>query len=421
MAKKIILVVGHNDMAIFNTIREHTDGLYKFMRVGNWQFAQKLVNHLKPDLIIASGQLTEADTAVLNLLKAIPVIVIRDSNASIQLWESVLNNRVIDYIKMPLDSVELNARIRTMLQLRESLKKVKQQKKFISVNNPFASSLIDFVPIPMFYQSGDGSFLGCNKSFEYFLKKDRKDIMGKTVYDIFSKPIAELFDKKFNALIQKPGDLKFEIEMAQAQEENKCLIVSYSAFYHNGHKKPDGFIASITDITEIVTYAMEVRTQLQDFNMQSKETYSRNIEKLQTELSSIQVEVSTHLGLLIQAENEQDKLLEEMNTLRPYLNNEGKLKLALLKQELNEDSWLQFETRFDEINFSFFSHLQKKCPDITRNEKKLCAYLKMNLGAAEIAKMTNKSPNSINVAFARLRSKLRLHGNRELKTYLAEF
>src|ERR1019366_103290 len=96
-----------------------------------------------------------------------------------------------------------------------------------------------------------------------FIKKTRTEIAGKTVFDIFSNPIAELFDKKFKTLIQKSGDTSFEIEMAQAQDENKCLIVSYSVFYTKGRVKPDGCIASITDITEIVKYAMLVRNQLE--------------------------------------------------------------------------------------------------------------------------------------------------------------
>jgi len=423
--ERIILVIS-NDIEIFKTVREYLTVAYELIHAASGHTAFKIVHTMNPDLIIIKWPLTDMDgMTFLRRLKAdknisdTPVIII-DSPDQSPVPESVLNDWIIDYIKMPIDKGDLNRRIKMTLLLSESLKIAKYPRRNNVSDNLFSSSIIDFVPIPIFYQAADGSFLGCNKSFERFIKKTRTEIAGKTVFDIFSNPIAELFDKKFKTLIQKSGDTSFEIEMAQAQDENKCLIVSYSVFYTKGHTKPGGCIASITDITEIVKYAMFVRNQLEDFNVKSKEKYSQNIEKLQTELSTIQTEISTHLGLLMQAENEQDKILEEIDTLRPFLNNEGRMKLALLKQELNEENWLDFETRFNEINLSFFSHLQKRCPEITKNEKKLCAYLKMNLGAVEIAKMTNKSPNSINVAFARLRSKLNVHGNKELRMYLDE-
>jgi len=46
--------------------------------------------------------------------------------------------------------------------------------------------------------------------------------------------------------------------------------------------------------------------------------------------------------------------------------------------------------------------------------------LKRNHGASDIAKLTNKSLNSINIAFARLRANLQLPSSKDLRTFLIE-
>ena len=81
---------------------------------------------------------------------------------------------------------------------------------------------------------------------------------------------------------------------------------------------------------------------------------------------------------------------------------------------------INIERKFDEINAGLYAMLEKSCPEITKNEKRLCAYLKMDHRASDIAKTLNKSLNSINVGFARLRIKLRLPNTKDLRTYLNE-
>jgi len=46
--------------------------------------------------------------------------------------------------------------------------------------------------------------------------------------------------------------------------------------------------------------------------------------------------------------------------------------------------------------------------------------LKNESRASDIAKLTNKSLNSINVAFARLRAKLQLPNSKDLRSFLVE-
>ncbi len=155
-----------------------------------------------------------------------------------------------------------------------------------------------------------------------------------------------------------------------------------------------------------------------------EEKFMNEVEKLQTELDFRHRELAMHLELLIHSRNVKEILVEEVRKLLPYLTPEGNSKLyafqKYLQWELHEEDGLNIEKKFDEVHAGLYAILEKSCPEITKNEKRLCAYLKMSHGASDIAKITNKSLNSINVGFARLRIKLKLPNTKDLRTYLNE-
>lgn len=154
-----------------------------------------------------------------------------------------------------------------------------------------------------------------------------------------------------------------------------------------------------------------------------REQLSQSLEKLKMRVDTEQRESTTRLELLIHSMGVKDKLLDRIHDLRPYLNAEGKTKLTYiakqLKWELSEEKQFNLEQRFDEKNYELYNLLDKECSELTKNEKRLCAYFNADHSATEIARITHKSSNSINVAFARIRTKLNISTNKELKVYLA--
>ncbi len=143
---------------------------------------------------------------------------------------------------------------------------------------------------------------------------------------------------------------------------------------------------------------------------------------LQAELNAKQQELLMHVELLIRCRSTGEKLLEEAAKLQPFLLPEGKERLAILLNEFQEcfkeEQLLLVEKKFDSANARLYQLLETKCPDITKNEKRLCAYLKLNHSAADVARITNRSLNSVNVGLARLRAKLDLSTNKTLKAFL---
>lgn len=92
-----------------------------------------------------------------------------------------------------------------------------------------------------------------------------------------------------------------------------------------------------------------------------------------------------------------------------------------LQRDSTNDMWEEFELRFKQVHSGFYSRLLQKFPDLTSNELKLCALLKLNLSTKEICELTGQRPASLDVARSRLRKKLELPTSQtNLVAYLSQ-
>lgn len=79
-----------------------------------------------------------------------------------------------------------------------------------------------------------------------------------------------------------------------------------------------------------------------------------------------------------------------------------------LQREADNDSWKEFEMRFNQVHSDFYDKLRKMYPGLSPADEKLCAFLRLNMSSKEIAAITKQSVKSVEVARARLRKKLNL-------------
>ena len=89
-----------------------------------------------------------------------------------------------------------------------------------------------------------------------------------------------------------------------------------------------------------------------------------------------------------------------------------------LKQNMDETGWKEFEIRFARVHENFYSELDKRFPDLTKTERKLCAMLKLGMSSKEIAAITRVRSESVDTARSRLRKKLALMNDDSLFDFL---
>jgi len=132
-------------------------------------------------------------------------------------------------------------------------------------------------------------------------------------------------------------------------------------------------------------------------------------EKVDTELAFKKKELTTH-ALHLAKKNEVLESLkqkaQELKANEPSKNGYQQLIRTINFDLQDDNNWDNFSRYFEEVHKDFNSNVKAKYPQLTSNELRLMALLKMNLSSKEIASILNISPEGIKKARYRLRKKL---------------
>ncbi|HEY4147801.1 MAG TPA: hypothetical protein VGM41_02675, partial [Chitinophagaceae bacterium] len=80
--------------------------------------------------------------------------------------------------------------------------------------------------------------------------------------------------------------------------------------------------------------------------------------------------------------------------------------------------WNEFREIFEQVHQQFFDNLKKRCDDLTGNDLRLIALIKVNLSSKDIATLLGISPDSLRVSRYRLRKKLNLEQGESLTAFV---
>lgn len=147
-------------------------------------------------------------------------------------------------------------------------------------------------------------------------------------------------------------------------------------------------------------------------------------EKLEDEIKFKNKELALATMHLVQkGEIMQTLKINIQNILDKTQNNEVKKELQTLANLLSFDAqldedWEQFAFHFDQVHVDFLNRLRVKYPQLTANDIKLCAYLRMNLNIKETAQMLNISVRGVEASRYRLRKKLNLPNEANLVDFM---
>ncbi|MFA8450897.1 MAG: tetratricopeptide repeat protein [Bacteroidales bacterium] len=133
----------------------------------------------------------------------------------------------------------------------------------------------------------------------------------------------------------------------------------------------------------------------------------------------------TNLALLIVQKNEfmadlKKNLKDFFPTMKSHENHQAINQLLIkINQNLNNSKNMElFSKKIEQEHHAFFALLDKHFSDLTKNEKRLCALLRINLSSKEIASLNNSNYKAIEMARYRLRKKLNLSKEINLTDFL---
>jgi ligand-binding sensor domain-containing protein/DNA-binding CsgD family transcriptional regulator len=158
-----------------------------------------------------------------------------------------------------------------------------------------------------------------------------------------------------------------------------------------------------------------------------KEIIKLKNEKLESEILHKNADLATSAMHLVQKAELLSKLKTDLvkitkNAADEKVNEDLKKMIKVVAEENKVDKdWGQFSKHFDNVHSNFLIALKDKYPNLTANELKISAYLRMNLSSKEIAQLMNISLRGVEVSRYRLRKKLQLPTEVNMFNFLLGF
>lgn len=150
-----------------------------------------------------------------------------------------------------------------------------------------------------------------------------------------------------------------------------------------------------------------IRSKLQN------ELLLKKLEEKNKEITQKSIEV-LHTNEILDSTHKKLNDLKEKTQLKTQIN-------PIIKELKNSQKGFnleEFEKVFKETQSEFYKKLVAENPNLTRNERNLCAFLRLNLSTKDISAISGQSQNSINIARHRLRKKMRIDDQQKLINYL---
>lgn len=164
-----------------------------------------------------------------------------------------------------------------------------------------------------------------------------------------------------------------------------------------------------------------------EIEKREQQIYALQNEKLESELKVKSKELAESTMTIIK-KNEilvtiKEEVINHKTTLGTQYPNKYYDKLIRLLDEnlSSEDDWAIFQTNFDRIHENFFRNLHINYPELTSNDLRFCAYLRLNLSSKDIAHLMNISLKGVEVGRYRIRKKIGIPSTKSLTEFMIEF
>src|SRR3989338_7954146 len=176
-------------------------------------------------------------------------------------------------------------------------------------------------------------------------------------------------------------------------DDDQFLAIDFSIINLTEDLTVKGYVLEGKNVTEqLASQVMETNLLIHELNEKEQQIFQVNKEAA---LSNLQLDLSR-------------QTLQELRNL--------------VQQGIQSDKyWDNFMRHFDIAHQQFFKKLKHHHPDLTINEEKHCAFLKIKLSNKEVSVILGVAPDTVKKARQRLKKKLHLQIADSLKHYIESF
>lgn len=181
-----------------------------------------------------------------------------------------------------------------------------------------------------------------------------------------------------------------------------CIIVLLTALvtgylYLKSRNKRD---RNLLKTKEALLEAKEKQRELEEIRFQN------DLDHKESQLSAITLQML-----------QKNELLSDIKSaIEQQPQSEQQLIKMVNRHFEQNNNWDDFNLYFESINKNFYTRLKQLYPEISANDLKICALIKLNLSIKEMASILNISPDSVKTARYRLRKNYSLRQTKTLPT-----
>ena len=148
-----------------------------------------------------------------------------------------------------------------------------------------------------------------------------------------------------------------------------------------------------------------------------KEVLAQKIKVSESELKGLIADNTMRLEFIkhLSSQIKEDKNESNSDEVKHYANG---LLLKLQNQIGTENKLTSLQDKINEVNQGFDKIIIDKFPELTKTEREVCTFLRLNLSIKEIASIRNSSVDSIKSLRYRIRKKMKVPKNQELEHFI---
>ena len=178
---------------------------------------------------------------------------------------------------------------------------------------------------------------------------------------------------------------------------------SYRQYYHNKQMR-------LIEMNQKELDLVHLQNEKEIIELKNKQL-KKDFRNKSNELAASTMSLIKKNELLSQVKDQLSSSTDE--TISP------KEIIRIIDRNLDQkDDWELFKQAFNNADIEFLKKLENKHPNLSPNDIRLCAYLRLNLVTKEIAQLLNISPRSVEIKRYRLRKKLNLQHDENLVNYI---
>ncbi|MFM1878859.1 MAG: hypothetical protein RLZZ241_1725 [Bacteroidota bacterium] len=158
--------------------------------------------------------------------------------------------------------------------------------------------------------------------------------------------------------------------------------------------------------------------------LSEKEKFQQESDRLRQDLEYKSKALLTESINNLTIQNTKEEILGELEEILNRLPDKTKKEFSGLTYRLSagkDSNFLEeFENRFNGVYESFYKVLLQQAPDLTPNELRICAFIRLNITSKDIARLTGKSLGTLDNTRTFIRKKLNLDSDINLQKFLLD-